>query len=108
MALPQRRAGLIQLQINGEVHDAKGDFTYSPGTPKRTGIIGSDRPHGFSETPQIPYIEGKITDRGTLDLRALFSLEGATVTISLANGKAFVLSDAYYAGDATATTNEGE
>lgn len=104
----QRRAGLLQLQINGTVQDCKGDFTYSFGIPKRDAIIGSDRPHGYKETPTVPHLEGAITDRGTLDVAALVNGKDLTITLSLANGKVFVLRDAWYAGDGTVNTGEGE
>jgi hypothetical protein len=64
----QRRAGLLQLKVNGEIQDAKGEFTYDLGQPKRTAIIGADGVHGYMEEPQVAFIEGKITDRGTLDV----------------------------------------
>lgn len=102
----QRRAGLIQFQVNGEIQDAKGNFTYNLGRPKRTGMVGADRPHGYKETPQIPFIEGEITDRGTLDLDKLLTLKDGTVTLTLANGKTLVLRDAYYAHEGTAGTDE--
>ena len=104
----QRRAGLIQLQITGKIQDAKGTFTYNLGRPKREAIAGSDGVHGFKETPQVAFIEGAITDRGNLDLDALVTTKDATVTLSLANGKTIVLSDAWYAGDGTVNTEEAE
>jgi hypothetical protein len=104
----QRRAGIIQLQVNGEIQDCKGSFSYNLGAPKRETMLGSDRAHGFKEVPQVAFIEGAITDRGTLDLRALVTTDGATVTLSLANGKTVVLRDAYFAGDGTASSEEAE
>lgn len=104
----QRRGGLIQLKINGELQDAKGAFTYNPGRPKREAIVGADGIHGYTETPQPGYIEGAITDRGSLNLSTLVTLEGATVTLELANGKVFVLRDAWYAGDGEVSTEQGE
>jgi len=104
----QRRAGLVQVQINGEIQDAKGNFSYNLGQPKREAIIGTDGVHGFKETPQVAFIEGGITDHGNLDLKALVTVDGATVTISLANGKVVVLRDAWFAGEGTATSEEGE
>jgi len=104
----QRRAGLIQLQVNGEVFDCKGSFSYGMGRPKREAIVGSDAVHGFRETPQAGFIEGAITDRGTLDITSLVSGEGLTITLTLGNGKVIVLRDAWYAGDGTASTEEGE
>lgn len=104
----QRRAGLIQLQISGEVQDAKGSFSYNLGRPKRDTIIGSDGVHGFKETPQVAFIEGAITDRGNLDVAALASGRDLTVTLTLSNGKVIVLRDAWFAGEGTASTEESE
>lgn len=104
----QRRAGLIQLQVNGEIYDCKGSFTYGLGRPKREAIVGSDGVHGFKETPQAGFIEGAITDRGNLDVSALVSGEDLTVTLTLGNGKVVALGEAWYAGDGTASTEEGE
>jgi hypothetical protein len=106
--MSQRRAGLIQLQVNGEIHDAKGSFSYNLGRPMREAMIGADRVHGYKETPQIAFIEGAITDRGTLDVAALASGRDLTVTLSLANGKVIVLRDAWFAGEGTASTEEAE
>jgi hypothetical protein len=104
--MSQRRAGLIQLQINGEVQDAKGSFNYNLGRPKREAIVGADSIHGFKETPSVAFIEGEITDRGNLDLAKLTLIEDATVTLTLANGKVVVLRDAWFAGEGTAATEE--
>lgn len=105
--MSQRRGGIIQVQVNGELYDAKGDFTYNIGRPKRDAIIGADVVHGFKETPQAPFIEGEITDRGTLDLDKLVTLKDATVTMELANGKVIVLRNAWYASEGTGNTGEG-
>ena len=104
----QRRAGIIQLQINGEIKDAKGNFSYNLGQPKREAIVGTDGVHGFKETPQVAFIEGGITDNTNLDLKALVTITDATVTIELANGKMVVLRDAWYAGEGTASSEEAE
>jgi hypothetical protein len=104
----QRRAGMIQVQVNGEIFDAKGSWSYNLGRPKREAIVGADRVHGYKEMPQVPMIEGSITDRGTLDIGALASIKDATVTILLASGKMVVLRDAWFAGEGTATTEEAE
>lgn len=104
----QRRAGIIELKLNGEIQDAKGSFTYNLGEPRRESIPGADRMHGFKETPQPAFIEGVITDRSNLNLRALVRLENATVTLQLANGKLVSLKDAFFAGDGNVTTEEAE
>ena len=111
MANPNLIGGRIELSIDGEVYDAKGDFTYNLGADKREGVVGSDGVHGFKSSPQLPFIEGAITDRGTLDLSSVLRLgeEGdVTATLALANGKTVVLRSAWYAGDGNVTTAEGE
>lgn len=105
--MSQRRGGIIQLQVNGELYDAKGSFTYNLGRPLREAIIGADGVHGYKETPQVAFIEGEITDRGTLDLDKLVKTQFATVTLELANGKVVSLSDGWYAGEGTGNTDEG-
>lgn len=105
--MAQLRAGLIQFQVNGEVYDAKGNFTYNLGRPKREMIVGADAVHGPKESPQVAFIEGEITDRGTLDLAQLVSIADATVTLKLANGKVVVLHGAWFTGEGTGNTEEG-
>lgn len=100
--------GIIQFKANGQIYRVKGDFTFNPGAPKREAVIGSDGVHGFKETPQVPFIEGKVTDTPDTDTVALFALKDATAYLDLANGKAFVLRNAWYAGDGNHTTEEGE
>ncbi len=108
----ERRAGIIQLTINGERHDAKGNFTYNLGRPVRESIVGSDAIHGFMEKPQVAFIEGEVTDRGDLSLDALISSENVTVVLQLAIGpngpaKAIVLEAAAFIGEGSGNSEEG-
>lgn len=104
--MSQRRAGIIYLKLNGSIQDAKGNFTYNLGQPKREAIVGADAVHGYKEVPQVSFIEGEITDRGTLDLQALVTLDDVTATLELSNGKVFVLRNGWYAGDGNVQTEE--
>lgn len=103
-----RRAGLIFIKVNGLQYDAKGEFTHNLGAVKREGVVGADGVHGYKETPQVPYIEGKITDKRTLVLSDLLGMVDATVTLEEANGKTVVLQEAWYAGDGNVTSGEAE
>ena len=111
MANPNLIGGRIELSIDGEVYDAKGDFTYNLGADKREGVVGADGVHGFTSAPQVPFVEGMITDRGTLNLDAVLRLgenDDVTATLALSNGKTIVLRSAWYAGDGNVTTAAGE
>lgn len=103
----KRRGGVISLSVNGERQDAKGSFSYNLGREMREAIVGADGVHGYKATPQVPFIEGEITDRGDLDLAGLLATTDATVTIELANGKTIALRDAWFAGEGGASTEEG-
>jgi len=100
--------GYITVRANGAQLRAKGSWSYNLGRPVRTAVVGADGVHGYRESPQVAFIEGAITDRGDLDLTALVGMKDATITLDLANGKTFVLSQAWFSGEGTATTEEGE
>ena len=103
-----RRAGIIYVKVDGALIEAKGDYSYNLGKPKREPIIGADSVHGFKETPQVAFIEGATTDSHSLDLAKLAEQDGVTVTLELNNGKTIVLADAWFASEATASTGEAE
>jgi hypothetical protein len=102
----QKRAGIISMKANGLIYNAKGNFQYNIGQPKREAIIGSDGVHGYKETPQVSFIEGEFTDTSDLDLQALVTMDNATITLQLANGKIIVLQNAWYAHEGTVGTEE--
>ncbi|MCO7576170.1 MULTISPECIES: phage tail tube protein [Pseudomonas chlororaphis group] len=107
MAGNKRVGGIISFKVDGDMYFAKGDFTYNLGKPKREGVVGSDRVHGYKETPQIPFIEGEITDRNEMSLETLLGIKDATITLELANDKVIVLREGWYASEGTVNTGEG-
>ena len=104
--MSNRRSGLLEVKVNGIIYDVKGNWTYNLGQPKREAIVGADRVHGYKELPQVPYVEGEITDASNLDLAALMTVDNATVTLNLANGKVIEFRDAWYAADGNVQTEE--
>ena len=101
-------AGLLSFTMNGEKVRAKGNWTYNPGRPKRTGIPGADGVHGYKEEPQVPFIEGVVTDGKGIVLDDIVLLKDATCTLHLRNGKVFTLRNAWYAGEGNVETEESE
>lgn len=104
----QRRGGMIQLQIGGVLQDAIGEFTYNLGIPQKEAIEGSAAIIGYSEKPQVAFIEGEIVDRGDLDLAALAAISNTTVTLTLGVGKVIMLPNAWNAADGTGETGQGK
>jgi len=107
MAGQKRVGGLIALKIDGEQYNAKGNFTYNLGWPKRDGVIGAEGVHGYRETPQLAFVEGEITDNDGLDLATLLGSTDVVVTLQLGSGKVIVFNHAWYAGEGTGNTEEG-
>lgn len=103
-----RVGGIIYIKVDGVQYQAKGSWTYNLGEEKREGVVGSDGVHGYKELPQIPFVEGVITDSGEISSQALLKLSGVTVTLELANDKVIVWRNAWFAGDGNITTEEGE
>ena len=101
-----RRAGTLFFKVDGVQRDAKGNFTYNLGAPKREMIVGPDRVHGYKEMPKVPFIEGEITDANDLDVLVFQNLTDSSVTLELANGKVIVLHDAAYCHDGNVQTEE--
>lgn len=107
--MAQRISGFVQVQGDGVIFDAKGEWEYNLGVPKRTPVMGSDNKlHGYKEEAQVAYLQGALTDKGKLDIKKLASGDNLTVTAELANGKTVVLGSAYYAGEGTVKTGESE
>lgn len=105
----KRVGGKIFIKADGAQFDAKGQFEYNLGVDKRDPVIGSDGYHGYKAMPQEAYISGAITDNYDLDLKNdLLTIENATITLELYNGKVIVLRNADYTGQGTAQTEEGE
>ena len=99
--------GTITLTVAGERQRAKGSFTYNLGHDKKEAVVGADETHGYKVMPQVPYIEGEITDHQTLDLGTLVDQTDVTVVLELANGKSIVLREGWFAGDGNVSTEEG-
>jgi len=106
MADENRRSGLLFVKIDGVQRDVIGDFTYNFGLPKREGEVGPDTVHGYKELPQIPFIEGEMRDSNALSVSELLSITNSTITLDLANGKTFVLRQAWFAADGDIGTEE--
>lgn len=104
----RRVGGIIFLKVDGELFQAKGEFSYNINPVKRESVLGQDSIHGYSEVPKVIFIEGAVTDSDKLDLEGFQKIVDATVTLELANGKVIVLREAFYAADGDVTSSEGE
>lgn len=103
-----RVGGIIFVKVDGIQYRVKGSWTYNLGKSKREAVVGSDSVHGYKEMPQVPFIEGTITDDAAVSMEALLEVQDATIILELANSKVIHLKNAWFAGDGNFTTEEGE
>ena len=107
MANQNRRAGTITLKVGGVQLDAKGNFTYNLGTPSVKPLSAPTASTATKRACRTAFIEGEITDRKNLKLADLSAIDSETVTLELGVGKTIVLSQAWYAGEGTGNSEEG-
>lgn len=107
MGISQNVGGIITVSVNGDRLQAKGNWTFNLGIPMREPVVGADGIHGYKTTPQIGFVEGAVTLNPGQSMTDLVGLTGATVTLEFAN-RIISATDAYFAGEGSASTEEGE
>lgn len=103
-----RIAGVAFVKYDGRQLPIKGSWEVQFAKLKREGISGQDRVHGYKEMPGVPAIKGKVSTTADVSLPVLLAITDATVTLEHANGKVYVLRNAWTAEEYTVQTEEGE
>ena len=97
------------LKVNGQMLRAVGNFTYNFGNVKRAVIKGAANEYqGYSSEPQVPFIEGALTDHGDIKAEDITNMTEGRATIDLANGKTGVWHNATYCGEGTIAHETGQ
>lgn len=103
-----RIAGVIALHLGNIKLPAKGGWTVMVDDVEREGIAGQSGVHGYKEMPVVPYMEGTISHLSSISVEELKELHDFTATLETANGRAFVLENAWVANQLEVGTEEGE
>lgn len=106
--MAQRIAGVAFFKVDGNILPLRGGFTVSPSVVTREGIAGQDYIHGYSEMPRVPSIVGDVSTVPELFMEALENMTNVTVTAELANGKVYVLREAWCKSALENATREGQ
>lgn len=102
-----RVAGIAYLKVDGQQYDLAGNFNVSLSLLERQMLVGQDGPHGFSEMPRAPYIEGDIRLVPGLTVGQLDAMTNVTVTAELANGSVATLQQACTTAAHVLNTRDG-
>lgn len=106
--MAQRIAGIAYLKVDGALYPLRGNFTVSPSSLERAGIVGQDYVHGYSELPRLPVISGDVSLVPELSMDAVEAVVNSTVTAELANNKTYVLREAWCTSALELNTREGQ
>ena len=103
-----RIGGTLSLSYDGNVLEARGNFTVTGPSVKRDGVAGLDGVHGYVEVPIVPSIKGDISIGNQLSIVQLEAVTNATVLVSLANGMSYMLSNAWVTSAFSIDGHEGK
>ena len=106
--MANRIAGVAYLKVDGNQYPLRGNFVVSPSVVERTGIAGQDYVHGYSELPRCPGISGDVSLVPELNVDDVERVVNATVTAELANGKTYVLREAWCRAAHELQTRDGQ
>jgi hypothetical protein len=108
MANAQRIGGVLALRVDGQTYEARGSFQVTPSSVKRTGVAGQDTVHGYIEEPIVPQIKGDISIGNLLSVDVLDAITDSTVQVQLANGRTYVLTDAWTVAGTVIDAHDGK
>jgi hypothetical protein len=108
MAVVQKRiAGVTKVRADSIAFNLGGTVTVSPQTVMREGLVGLSGVAGYREMPRVPFIEIEVHADANFSLEVVEALTNATVQAELANGKSYILSQAWFAGESSIGAAEG-
>ena len=103
-----RIAGVAYVKYDGRQLPIKGSWKVGFNKLKREGIAGQDRVHGYKEAPDVPFLEGDVSTTQEVSVPGLLAITDATVTLEAANGKVYVLRNAWTANSYEIETEDGK
>jgi hypothetical protein len=103
-----RIAGMAYLRVDGRQYALRGNLVVSIDSEEREGVPGQDGMHGFIERPRVPFIEADLSDLGGLSLQQLGRIRNTTVQAELANGKKYLLRNAWTSTPRELNTADGQ
>ena len=100
-------AGTAYVKADGKQYTLGGSLTVSVNEFTREGQAGLSGVAGYIEKPKVPYIECEMLTTKEFSSQELEGITDATITAELVNGKTYLLSNAWQAGDIEINAAEG-
>ncbi len=97
MANENRVSGVAFVKNDGKQLQIGGTITVSPTSVEREGKVGLSGVVGYSEKPRVPFIEIEVITDKDFKAKDFENITNATITAELANGRVYVLRNAWSA-----------
>ncbi|KFK95020.1 MULTISPECIES: phage tail tube protein [unclassified Serratia (in: enterobacteria)] len=107
MARNKRIGGTCYFKIDGQQLSLTGGIEVPMNTAVKEDVVGMDGSVHYKETHRAAYIKGTFKVPGDFPISKLTSSDSMTITAELANGKVYVLSEAWLNGEANHNAEEG-
>ena len=95
MATERKIAGTSTLTVDGTTYTIGSSLKVSVDAVEREGVAGLSGVSGYVERPRVPSIEAEIHTTSEFSVEDLMAVYGATVKVDLANGRSYILRDAW-------------
>jgi hypothetical protein len=93
----RRIAGTSTLTVDGRAYRIGDAIKVSIDAFEREGVVGLSGVGGYIERNRVPFIEATVLTDGDFSTEELNAITDATVKVDLANGKSYVLRNAWSA-----------
>jgi Phage tail tube protein len=103
-----RVAGIAYVRVDGRQYALRGNLVISIDIDEREGVAGQDGVHGYIERPRVPFIEGDFSDIAGLSLTDFQRMRNVTVQADLANGRRYLLRNAWTSTARELNTADGQ
>lgn len=100
--------GTGKLRVNGVQLPVADEMRIMPASEKREALMGLDGTLAAQISYQPCWIECSLRDSPEIDLTKLTIQTGVTVTVELANGTSYELSNAFFSGDGELEVKDGK
>lgn len=106
MAAP-KVAGTCFIKVDSSQLEVSGGVECPLNETVKETKMGSNGPAGYSEVAQLPYVKVTAFVKPDFDIDKIVNGKDITVTAELANGKVYVLSQAYVVGEPALKNDDG-
>jgi len=107
MSTTLRQAGTCYIKVDGTQLEVSGSVEIPLNTTVRETVLSTQGAVGYKETKRAPYVKLDAVFTRNFPLESLTDADSMTVTAELANGKTYVLSEAWLEGEANANPSDG-